>query len=73
MTPGTISSGLAQNLSPSTPYVSPTKKYRDILFQPMFDEYFQPPSVVSYAPPASVALILVDTTGTPFLTLVDQD
>ncbi|GKF19765.1 hypothetical protein Tco_0068403, partial [Tanacetum coccineum] len=41
MTPGTISLGFAQNLSPSTPYVPPTKKDWDILFQPMFDEYFQ--------------------------------
>ncbi|GJT92510.1 retrovirus-related pol polyprotein from transposon TNT 1-94 [Tanacetum coccineum] len=31
----------------------------------MFDEYFQPPSVVSHAPPASVALIPVDTTVEP--------
>ncbi|GKA72988.1 hypothetical protein Tco_0779204 [Tanacetum coccineum] len=73
MNPGTISSGLAQNPSPSTPYVPPTNKYWDILFQPMFDEYFQPPSVVSRAPPAAVAPISVDTTGTPSSTSVDQD
>nr|GEV22056.1 retrovirus-related Pol polyprotein from transposon TNT 1-94 [Tanacetum cinerariifolium] len=40
MTPRTITSGLAQNPSPSTPYVPPTKKDWDILFQPIFDEYF---------------------------------
>ncbi|GJU03443.1 retrovirus-related pol polyprotein from transposon TNT 1-94 [Tanacetum coccineum] len=39
----------------------------------MFDEYFQPPSVVSRTPPAVVAPIPVDTTGTPSSTLVDQD
>ncbi|GJZ90185.1 retrovirus-related pol polyprotein from transposon TNT 1-94 [Tanacetum coccineum] len=66
--------GLVQNPSPSTPYVPPTKKDWDILFQPMFDEYFQPPSVVSHAPPVVVvALIPIDTTSTPFSTLVDQD
>ncbi|GJR63908.1 hypothetical protein Tco_0009973 [Tanacetum coccineum] len=45
----------------------------DILFQPMFDEYFQPPSVVSHAPTTVVALISVETTSTPSSTLVDQD
>ncbi|GKE20657.1 copia protein [Tanacetum coccineum] len=52
------------NPSPLTPYVPPTKKDWDILFQPMFDEYFQPPSVVSRAT-VSVAIdpSLVDTTG----------
>ncbi|GJV54117.1 retrovirus-related pol polyprotein from transposon TNT 1-94 [Tanacetum coccineum] len=49
MTPGTISSGLVQNPSSSTPYVPPTKKDQDIIFQPMFDEYIQSPSVVSRA------------------------
>ncbi|GJX30069.1 retrovirus-related pol polyprotein from transposon TNT 1-94 [Tanacetum coccineum] len=74
MTPGTISSRLAQNPSLSTPYVPPTKKDWDILFQPMFDEYFQPQKVVSRAPPTSaVAPISVDTTGTPFSTSIDQD
>ncbi|GKG17527.1 hypothetical protein Tco_0362484, partial [Tanacetum coccineum] len=55
------------NPSPLTPYVPPTKKDWDILFQPMFDEYFQPPSVVSCDPPAAAAPILVDTIGTPSL------
>ncbi|GJW26638.1 hypothetical protein Tco_0040449 [Tanacetum coccineum] len=65
---------LAQNPSPSTPYVPPTKKDWDILFQPMFDEYFQPPSVVSRAPAAAtITPIFVDTTGTPSSTLIDQD
>ncbi|GJX12912.1 retrovirus-related pol polyprotein from transposon TNT 1-94 [Tanacetum coccineum] len=68
MTPSSISSGLMQNPSSSTPYVPPTKKDWDILFQPMFDEYFQPsPSVVSHVPPV-VALIPADTTSTPLMT-----
>nr|GEX26519.1 retrovirus-related Pol polyprotein from transposon TNT 1-94 [Tanacetum cinerariifolium] len=62
MTPRTICSRLVQNPSSSAPYVPPTKKYWDILIQPMFDEYFQPsPSVVSHVLPA-VALISADTT-----------
>ncbi|GKD05766.1 hypothetical protein Tco_1180740 [Tanacetum coccineum] len=39
----------------------------------MYDEYFQPLSVVSCAPTAVVALIPVDAIGTPFSTSVDQD
>ncbi|GKA91231.1 hypothetical protein Tco_0813101 [Tanacetum coccineum] len=46
MTPGTISSGLVQNPPSTTPYVPPTKNDWDVLFQPMFDEYFNPPSSV---------------------------
>nr|GEY84203.1 integrase, catalytic region, zinc finger, CCHC-type, peptidase aspartic, catalytic [Tanacetum cinerariifolium] len=39
---------LVQNLPPSTPYIPPTKNDWDLLFQPMFDEYFNPPpSVIS--------------------------
>ncbi|GJV36814.1 retrovirus-related pol polyprotein from transposon TNT 1-94 [Tanacetum coccineum] len=57
----------------STPYVPPSKKDWDILFQPMFDEYFQPPlSVVSLVSSAD-APIPSDTTGTPLSTTIDQD
>ncbi|GJY20136.1 hypothetical protein Tco_0392702 [Tanacetum coccineum] len=40
MTPGTISSGLLQNSPSTTLDVPPTKNDWDLLFQPMFDEYF---------------------------------
>nr|GFA22113.1 retrovirus-related Pol polyprotein from transposon TNT 1-94 [Tanacetum cinerariifolium] len=43
LTPGLISSGLVPNLVPATPYVPPTNKELEILFQPMFDEYLDPP------------------------------
>ncbi|GKA45152.1 retrovirus-related pol polyprotein from transposon TNT 1-94 [Tanacetum coccineum] len=45
MTPGQISSGLVPNPVLAAPYVPPTNKDLEILFQPMFDEYFEPPSV----------------------------
>ncbi|GKC08881.1 retrovirus-related pol polyprotein from transposon TNT 1-94 [Tanacetum coccineum] len=62
ITPGTISSGLEKTSSSSTPYVPPTKKDWDIMFQSMFDEYFQPsPKVISWVLPA-VALIPDNTT-----------
>nr|GEW44886.1 hypothetical protein [Tanacetum cinerariifolium] len=37
--------GLVPNLVPTTPYVPPTNKELEILFQPMFDEYLEPPHV----------------------------
>nr|GFA57691.1 retrovirus-related Pol polyprotein from transposon TNT 1-94 [Tanacetum cinerariifolium] len=43
LTLGQISSGLVPNPVPATPYVPPTNKDLDILFQPMFDEYLEPP------------------------------
>ncbi|GKG51574.1 hypothetical protein Tco_0541958, partial [Tanacetum coccineum] len=72
MTPGTISSGLMQNPPSTTPYVPPTKNDWDLLFQPMFDEYFNPPlSVVSLVPTA-VAPRPADLTGSPSSTYIDQ-
>ncbi|GJX12252.1 hypothetical protein Tco_0202111 [Tanacetum coccineum] len=48
MTLRIINSGLVQNPPSITPYVPPTKNNWDMLFQPMFDEHFNPPlSVVS--------------------------
>ncbi|GJW80756.1 retrovirus-related pol polyprotein from transposon TNT 1-94 [Tanacetum coccineum] len=54
---GQISSGLVLNLVPAAPYVPPTNKELEILFQPMFDEYLEPPRAerpVSPAPTVSV-------------------
>ncbi|GJR60871.1 retrovirus-related pol polyprotein from transposon TNT 1-94 [Tanacetum coccineum] len=51
----------------------PTKIDWDILFQPMFDEYFNPsPSVVSPVP-ATAAPKPADPTGTPLSTSIEQD
>ncbi|GJY76760.1 hypothetical protein Tco_0481876 [Tanacetum coccineum] len=41
-----LSAGLVSNPSSFTLYSPPTKKDLDILFQPLFDEYFLPPSSV---------------------------
>ncbi|GKE80387.1 hypothetical protein Tco_1550387, partial [Tanacetum coccineum] len=66
-------SRLVQNPSSSTPYVPPSKKDEDILFQPLFNEHFQPSlRVVSTMLPAAVP-IPADTTGTPSSTTIDQD
>ncbi|GJT42419.1 integrase, catalytic region, zinc finger, CCHC-type containing protein [Tanacetum coccineum] len=47
LTFGHISSGLVLNQAASTSAKTPTKNDWDLLFQPMFDEYFKFPSVVS--------------------------
>ncbi|GKC94221.1 retrovirus-related pol polyprotein from transposon TNT 1-94, partial [Tanacetum coccineum] len=52
LTPGQISSGLVPNLVPAAPYVPPTNKKLEILFQPMFDEYMEPPRVKRLVSPA---------------------
>ncbi|GKC04409.1 retrovirus-related pol polyprotein from transposon TNT 1-94 [Tanacetum coccineum] len=62
MTPRTISSGLVLNLPSTTPYVIPTKNDWDLLFQPMFDEYFNPPSSVVSPVHAAAAPRPVDPT-----------
>ncbi|GJZ31738.1 hypothetical protein Tco_0576785 [Tanacetum coccineum] len=71
--PGQISSGLVPNSVPAALYVPPTNKELEILFQPMFNEYLEPPRVerpVSHAPAVSVP---VNLAGTPSSTTIDQD
>ncbi|GJX08579.1 hypothetical protein Tco_0196511 [Tanacetum coccineum] len=46
MTPATSSSGLVPNTVSQQPCIPPNIYDWDHLFQPMFDEYFNPPSVV---------------------------
>nr|GEV98007.1 putative reverse transcriptase domain-containing protein [Tanacetum cinerariifolium] len=56
-TPGQISLGIVPNLVPAAPYVPPTNKDLEILFQPMFDEYLEPPHAHSPSiSPLSLAL-----------------
>ncbi|GJX96237.1 copia protein [Tanacetum coccineum] len=73
MTPTTPSLGLVPNPPPSAPFVPPSRHEWDIVFQPVFDEFFSPPASV-----ASPVLIkedpaLIESTGSPSLTTVDQD
>ncbi|GJW14627.1 retrovirus-related pol polyprotein from transposon TNT 1-94 [Tanacetum coccineum] len=51
----------------------PTNKELEILFQPMFDEYLEPPRVERSVSPALVVPVLVNSTGTPSSTTIDQD
>ncbi|GKD97081.1 hypothetical protein Tco_1380978 [Tanacetum coccineum] len=71
--PGQISLELVSNLVDAAPYVPPTNKELEILFQPMFDEYFKTPSVEQPVPPATTAQVPVPLAGTPLSTTIDQD
>ncbi|GJW28235.1 retrovirus-related pol polyprotein from transposon TNT 1-94 [Tanacetum coccineum] len=61
LTPETLSSELVPNTPSLTLYVPPTKKDSDILFQPMFDEYFNPPPSVASLVSAVAALEPTDS------------
>nr|GEZ54391.1 integrase, catalytic region, zinc finger, CCHC-type, peptidase aspartic, catalytic [Tanacetum cinerariifolium] len=71
--PGQISSGLVPNLVPAAPYVPLINKELEILFQPMFDEYLEPPRVERPVSPATVVLVPATSAGTPSSTTIDQD
>nr|GEZ64664.1 hypothetical protein [Tanacetum cinerariifolium] len=73
LTLGQISSGLVPNLVPAAPYVPLANKELEILFQPMFDEYLEPPRVERPISSASVVPILVNSADTPSSTSSDQD
>nr|GEV07388.1 uncharacterized mitochondrial protein AtMg00810-like [Tanacetum cinerariifolium] len=80
MTPATISSGLMQKPTSSTPYVPPSRNAWDLLFQLMFDELLNPPPSVNPQAPEVIASITdvippvqAESTGSPSSTIVDQD
>ncbi|GJZ93699.1 retrovirus-related pol polyprotein from transposon TNT 1-94 [Tanacetum coccineum] len=52
---------------------TPTNKELEILFQPMFDEYLEPPRVDRPVSPASAVPVPVNSAGTPSSTTIDQD
>nr|GEW20327.1 hypothetical protein [Tanacetum cinerariifolium] len=73
LTPRQICLRLVPNLVPTAPYVPPTNKDLEILFQSMFDEYLEPPSVKRPVPLAPVVQVLVVSASTPSSTIIDQD
>nr|GFB75965.1 retrovirus-related Pol polyprotein from transposon TNT 1-94 [Tanacetum cinerariifolium] len=73
MTPATSSSRLIPNTVSQQPYIPLNRDYWDHLFQPMFDEYFSPPSIA-----ISLVLVIatprtVDLADSPVSTSIDQD
>nr|GEV69480.1 integrase, catalytic region, zinc finger, CCHC-type, peptidase aspartic, catalytic [Tanacetum cinerariifolium] len=73
LTPGTLSSGFVLNPPPSTPYVPPIKNEWDTLFQPIFDNYFNPPPSVASLVPTVAVLVPADLTSSPSSTPINQD
>ncbi|GJS83496.1 retrovirus-related pol polyprotein from transposon TNT 1-94 [Tanacetum coccineum] len=71
--PREISSRLVPNPILAAPYVPLTNKDLEILFQPMFDEYFEPPSVERPVPPTLAVQVPVVLASTPSSTTIDQD
>ncbi|GKB16920.1 retrovirus-related pol polyprotein from transposon TNT 1-94 [Tanacetum coccineum] len=72
-TPGQISSRLVPNPVPAAPNVPPTNKELEIFFQPMFDEYLEPPRVKILVSFATAVQVPVISAGTPSSTTIDQD
>nr|GEZ96939.1 uncharacterized mitochondrial protein AtMg00810-like [Tanacetum cinerariifolium] len=71
--PGQISSWLIPNPILVAPYVPPTNKDMEILFQLMFDEYLEPPRVERPISPILIVPVLVNSAGTPSSTIIDHD
>ncbi|GJW50587.1 retrovirus-related pol polyprotein from transposon TNT 1-94 [Tanacetum coccineum] len=73
MTPATSSSGLVSNPIPQQPCNTPKRDDWDILFQPMFDEYFNPPTNADSPVPVVAAPRAIDLADSPMSTSIDQD
>ncbi|GJY28864.1 retrovirus-related pol polyprotein from transposon TNT 1-94 [Tanacetum coccineum] len=73
MTPRTLSSGLVPQPPSLSPFVPPTRIDWDTLFQPLFDEYFNPPPCVDHPVLEVAAPEPTVSTDTPSSTSVDQD
>ncbi|GKE07380.1 retrovirus-related pol polyprotein from transposon TNT 1-94, partial [Tanacetum coccineum] len=73
MTPATSSSRLVPNTIPQQPCIPPPRDDWDCLFQPMFNEYFNPPKIVVTSVPVVAAPIAVDLADSPVSTSIDQD
>ncbi|GJT40062.1 retrovirus-related pol polyprotein from transposon TNT 1-94 [Tanacetum coccineum] len=58
-----FTSGLVPNSAPAIPYVPPTNKELELLFVPMFDEYFEIPTGDHQLHPVPAAQTPVNSTG----------
>nr|GFA01882.1 hypothetical protein [Tanacetum cinerariifolium] len=73
MTPATSSSGLVSNLIFQQPCNTPPRNDWDRLFQPMFDEYFNPSTIVISPVPVVATPRAVDLADSPVSTSIEQD
>ncbi|GJR53837.1 integrase, catalytic region, zinc finger, CCHC-type containing protein [Tanacetum coccineum] len=70
--------GLVPNPPSSPPFVPPMRHDWDVVFQPVFDEFFSPPASVPSLVLAIPVLVVealdpIESTGSPSSTSVDQD
>ncbi|GKF30207.1 integrase, catalytic region, zinc finger, CCHC-type containing protein, partial [Tanacetum coccineum] len=73
MTPATSSSGLVPNPVSQQPCIPPPRDDWDCLFQPMFNEYFTPPSIAVTSVQEVVALRAMVLADSHVSTSIDQD
>ncbi|GKF48958.1 hypothetical protein Tco_0142209, partial [Tanacetum coccineum] len=73
MTPRTLNSGFVPQPPSSTPFVSPIRDDWYTLLQPLFDEYFRPPTCVDHPVLEVAAPVPAISTGTSSLISLDQD
>ncbi|GKA77181.1 integrase, catalytic region, zinc finger, CCHC-type containing protein [Tanacetum coccineum] len=73
ITPATSSSGLITNPITQQPCNPPNRDDWDRLFQPMFDEYFNPSTIAVSPVPVAVAPRAVDIADSLVSTSIDQD
>ncbi|GJX49583.1 retrovirus-related pol polyprotein from transposon TNT 1-94 [Tanacetum coccineum] len=73
MTPATSSSGLVSNPVLQQPCNPPKRDDWNLLFQPMFDEYFNPSTIADSPVPVAAALRAVDLADSPVSMSIDQD
>ncbi|GJV44905.1 retrovirus-related pol polyprotein from transposon TNT 1-94 [Tanacetum coccineum] len=73
MTPATSCSRLVPNIIPQQPCNPPNRDDWDSLFQPLFDEYFNPPTIAVFPVPVAAAPRAVDIADSPVSTSIDKD
>ncbi|GKD33657.1 integrase, catalytic region, zinc finger, CCHC-type containing protein [Tanacetum coccineum] len=73
MTPATSCTGLISKPVSQQPCIPPNRDDWDRLFQPMFDEYFNPPTITVSPVPVANAPRAVDLANLPVSTSIDQD
>nr|GEW43365.1 hypothetical protein [Tanacetum cinerariifolium] len=73
MTHATSNSGLFPTTVSEQPCILPNRDDWDHLFQPMFDEYFNPPTIVVSPVPVAAAPRAVDLTDSLMSTSINQD
>ncbi|GJV48692.1 retrovirus-related pol polyprotein from transposon TNT 1-94 [Tanacetum coccineum] len=73
LTPRHMSSGLIPTSAPAIPYVPPTNKELELLFQPMFDEYFETTTGDHQMPPVPIAPTPTIPTGPSVSISFDHD